>query len=167
MAKVVGTEQRNGHTIQIYESGAEYDMTAKHLVKAPPRAMITADNAREMQARNQVLKRKAVTDAANAVVAASGSVNGDLYKAQHGNLAWVAAISEAVTMRALDNSNANTKQIDAARWLTAEAGLAEQRSQEQPQRSNTDDVLDRLYVIAQAVLARRQDDNDSVIDADE
>jgi hypothetical protein len=53
MATIVETVERDGHTINIYESGAEYNVTLKKLVKAPPSAMITKANAHIMKQKRQ------------------------------------------------------------------------------------------------------------------
>ena len=53
MATIVRTEERNGDIIAIYESGAEYNQTTKRLVKAPPSAAITVENANIYKRRRQ------------------------------------------------------------------------------------------------------------------
>lgn len=44
MAKIVRTEERDGHLINVYESGAEYDTTDKKLIRPPASSLITAEN---------------------------------------------------------------------------------------------------------------------------
>lgn len=53
MATVIRTEERNGETIAIYESGAEYNTVTNRLVKAPPRAAITPENSNEYKRKRQ------------------------------------------------------------------------------------------------------------------
>ena len=53
MANVVETVERDGHQIAIYESGAEYDLTAGHLVRPPRHALITAENSNDFKRRRQ------------------------------------------------------------------------------------------------------------------
>lgn len=71
MAKIVETVERDGHQIAIYESGAEYDMTTKRLVKPAPHTIITAEKAtaliRQRQEKTAALLRKRIVEATNKV----------------------------------------------------------------------------------------------------
>jgi hypothetical protein len=53
MATIVETVERDGETINVYESGAEYSVTRGHLIKAPPSALITKETARSMAQKRQ------------------------------------------------------------------------------------------------------------------
>jgi hypothetical protein len=50
---------RDGHQIAIYQSGAEYDITAGHLVRPPTHALITSENALQMRQRGIDLAMRA------------------------------------------------------------------------------------------------------------
>lgn len=52
-ANVVETVERDGHQIAIYESGAEYDMTDKRLVKPASGTVITVQNATVFNRKRQ------------------------------------------------------------------------------------------------------------------
>ena len=58
----------DGHIIAVYESGAEYDMTAKHLINAPQTVKITSENAIAMQSRKLEKKRARIEAGALAAV---------------------------------------------------------------------------------------------------
>jgi hypothetical protein len=49
MPTIVDTVIRDGETINIYESGAEYNATRGHLVKPPPHALITPERSRQLR----------------------------------------------------------------------------------------------------------------------
>jgi hypothetical protein len=51
--------ERDGHQIAIYESGAEYDVTAGHLVRGPDHARITPETALAMRQRGIDIAMKA------------------------------------------------------------------------------------------------------------
>ena len=71
MATIIETVERDGETINIYESGAEYSVTRGRLVKAPPSAMITPEKSnvfkRLRQEKTAALLRKRITEATNKV----------------------------------------------------------------------------------------------------
>jgi hypothetical protein len=46
---IVDTYIKDGETINVYESGAHYNVTRKHLVKAPEHALITPERSRELR----------------------------------------------------------------------------------------------------------------------
>lgn len=89
MAKIVETVERDGHVINVYESGAEYDTTDKKLIKGPTGSQITAENAsvyiRRRQEKQARLLREAIVTETNdkltmkysgpaAAVAAAGGI---------------------------------------------------------------------------------------------
>jgi hypothetical protein len=111
-----------GETINVYESGAHYNATRKHLVKAPESAMITKENVHRFKEQLAEKKREAIVRGASRA----------LEKAQPGE--WTApnaldvaeALAEAITMKAMNPDN--PKQVDAARFILQEAGLAESQA---------------------------------------
>jgi hypothetical protein len=145
---------------RVLKNGAVYDNEVKHIVGnskelAVVDTQITPATAGAMLARKQELKRERIQAGANAVVAGMGSVlDGQVFKGE--GLDWVQAIAEQVAIKAHDPDN--PKQVDAARFLLQEAGIAEQKqAAEQPAAGGiSQDALDKLYVIAQAALASRQ-----------
>ncbi|TXI10483.1 MAG: hypothetical protein E6Q68_08135 [Polynucleobacter sp.] len=61
MATVISEYTRDdGHVIAVYESGAEYDKTAKRLAKAPEKYAITAENTSEYKRRRQEKQQAAL-----------------------------------------------------------------------------------------------------------
>jgi hypothetical protein len=119
---IVDTYIKDGETINVYESGAHYNVTRKHLVKAPEQHLITSEKS--MQYKAEMVERKR-----EAMVRGAGRA---LEKAQPGEwtvpnaLDVVEALAEAATMKALNPEN--PKQIDAARFIMQEAGLAESQT---------------------------------------
>ena len=71
MATIVETVERDGETINIYESGAEYSVTRGRLVKPAPSTLITSEKStvfiRQRQEKTAALLRKRITEATNAV----------------------------------------------------------------------------------------------------
>jgi hypothetical protein len=119
---IVDTYIKDGETINVYESGAHYNVTRKHLVKAPEHALITAEKSAKWKEEIVEKKREAmVRGAAKA-----------LEKAQPGEwtvpnaLDVVEALAEAATLKALNPDN--PKQIDAARFIMQETGMAESQT---------------------------------------
>lgn len=147
-----------GDTINVYESGAHYNDTKKHLVKAPERAMITKENAWKFKEQLAEKKREAIIRGAGRA----------LEKVQPGewslpNAADVAeALAEAITMKALNPDN--PKQVDAARFIMQEAGISESqtKSSEEAQQFAGDPAVRELVALMRQALADRQAD---VIDA--
>lgn len=133
--------------LRVLSNGAVYDMTKKRIVDS--RAVTTkinSENAVALQSRQQELKRAALMRAANAVAAQGGSVDG---RAMQGDLAFVEAIGEAMTMKALTVND--PKAVDAARFLFSEIGISEkQEKQADPQLASTD-LLRSLAELASAV----------------
>lgn len=119
MATVVDTYIKDGETINVYESGAHYNVTRKHLVKAPESAMITPESSKRMK---EILAEKK----RDAIIRGAGKA---LEKAQPGEwttpnaLDVAEALAEAITLKALNPDN--PKQVDAARFILQESGMAE------------------------------------------
>jgi hypothetical protein len=53
MAKIVETVERDGHQIAIYESGAEYDITDRKLIRGATNTLITKQSSLSMHQRRQ------------------------------------------------------------------------------------------------------------------
>ena len=121
MATIVDTFKNElGETINVYESGAHYNVDRKHLVKAPEQYKITTENVGKFKEQLAEKKREAVARGAAKVLERSGE--------------WVApnaidvveAIAKAIMLKALDPTNA--KQVDAGRYIMQEMGLAESQT---------------------------------------
>jgi hypothetical protein len=121
MAEIVETREVDGRRINVYASGAEYDMDAKRLVKPASHTVITQENATDLNRRRLELKRERLLVGAARTLERGGDWE------QATDLDVVEAISEAVMMKALNPDNA--KQVDAARFILTESGLAEAQQQ--------------------------------------
>lgn len=86
---------------------------------------ITSQNAADYAAARQEAKRERLMAAANAVAAQGGGVDG---RELSGDLAFVEAIGEAMTMKALTVND--PKAVDAARFIFSETGIAEAKAPE-------------------------------------
>lgn len=76
MAKIVNTYTNDeGHIINVYESGAEYNTATSRLVKASPKTQITSENAtsyiRKRQEKTARLLREQIVKAHNAIMPTS------------------------------------------------------------------------------------------------
>jgi hypothetical protein len=127
-------------------NGAVYDMRTHRIVDGKGiTTKITPQNSIAMQSRNQELKRSALARAANAVAAQGGGVDG---RTLTGDLAFVEAIGEAMTMKALTVND--PKAVDAARFIFTETGVAESKQAETV--NNTLNVFEMPAEVAQAIL---------------
>jgi hypothetical protein len=117
MPVIVDTYIKDGETINVYESGAHYNVTRKHLVRAPESAMITKENVGRFKEQLAEKKREAIIKGAGRVLERSGD-----WEAPN-NLDVAEAIAEAVMLKALNPDN--PKQVDAARFILQEGGMAE------------------------------------------
>lgn len=134
-------------------NGAIYDMRLKRIVAIKPElavknTQITSANASAMQARGVELKREAMKRAANRVAEQGGSVNGSELV---GDLAFVEAIGEAMTMKALSVNDA--KAVEAAKFIFAETGYGE-RQQTSTDSPVNDDLAAALRGIVDFMRAR-------------
>jgi hypothetical protein len=123
-----------------------------------------------MQSRRQELKRERLMAAANAVAAQGGGVDG---RQLVGDLAYVEAIGEAMTMKALTVND--PKAVDAARFIFQETGIAEAK---QPETVNNTvnvialpaEVLHAIADLRSRLQVSRTDilvtDNMRIVDAD-
>lgn len=102
-------------------NGAVYDMRTHRIVDSRNVTnKITSENAADMAQYRTAAKRAALARAANAVAMQGGGVDG---RELAGDLAFVEAIGEAMTMKALTVND--PKAVDAARFVFAETGIAE------------------------------------------
>ena len=150
-------------------NGAVYDKL-KHRIVANPGGGSKAFTSESARAGNELLisqKREALARAANAVAMQGGGVDGRELK---GELAFVEAIGEAMTMKALTVND--PKAVDAARFLFTEIGIAEQRGAGKDAGGEDGivmDVLNNIADIARATIQQAQSTdirNDNVIDAE-
>lgn len=115
-SRIIETIERDGKTIWVYDNGMEKDASNGHIVKPPPATLIMDTvKSTELHRARQERKRQAVLRGA-----ARTLERGDWEKAT--DLDVVEAIAEAVTIKALNPDNA--KQVDAARFILQESGLA-------------------------------------------
>jgi len=129
MATVVDTyKNEQGETINVYESGAQYNVTRGRLVGAPPSKQFTKETAITAVERRAELKREAVARGAAKVLERSGEWE------VPNNIDVAEAIGEAVMLKAL--SPENPKQVDAARFIFQETGMAESQTSSTADPSN-------------------------------
>ena len=100
---------------------------------------ITTENAVAYQSQRVELKRAALAKAANAVAAQGGSVDGHQMQ---GDWAYVEAIGEAMTMKALTIND--PKAVDAARFIFTETGISEKQAQAEQQADDPLRVIGSL-----------------------
>jgi hypothetical protein len=140
MPTIVDTYIKDGETINIYESGAHYNVTRKHLVKAPESAMITKENVHKFKEKLAEKKREAVARGAAKVLERSGEW------VTPNALDVIEAISEAVMLKALDPTN--PKQVDAARYVTTEMGMAESQTKSSEEAQQFADIAQAVRQLA-------------------
>jgi hypothetical protein len=129
MAKVVETYERDdGHKIAVYESGAQYDLTAGKLIGGPPHARFNNETAVIAVERRAELKREAIMRGAAKVLERSGEWDAP------NDIDVVEAISEAAMLKALNPKDA--KQIDASRFILNEGGYGENQPSSNADASN-------------------------------
>jgi hypothetical protein len=127
-------------------NGAIYDTRIGRIVNGKGiTTKITAENSIALHSRRQELKREALRIAANKVAMQGGGVDG---RALSGDLAFVEAIGEAMTMKALTVND--PKAVDAARFIFTETGVAESKQAETV--NNTLNVFEMPAEVAQAIL---------------
>ena len=158
MAKPAPKPESTSHLITL-ANGAIYDKSRHRIVANPGGGTkaFTSESAGAAVELRMTQKREALTRAANAVAMQGGGVDG---RELHGDMAFVEAIGEAMTMKALTVND--PKAVDAARFLFSEIGISEQRG-----TGGVDDtdiareILNNIADIARA--ATIQNDRDTVI----
>jgi hypothetical protein len=130
-------------------NGAVYDMNIKRIVANPGggTTAITPANATVLQARGVELKRDALKRAANRVADQGGSVDGSIL---HGDTAYIEAIGEAMTMKALSVND--PKAVDAARFIFTETGVSEKQAVEQ--HSASDPIAQALASLVNMITSQ-------------
>jgi hypothetical protein len=130
MATIVNTfKNEQGETINVYESGAQYNVTRGRLVGAPPSTQFTKETAVLAVEKRAELKREAVARGAAKVLENSGD-----WETPITGMDVVEAVSEAVMLKALNPKD--PKQVDAARYLENGMGLAENQPSSSVSPSN-------------------------------
>jgi len=117
--------------LRVLANGAVYDTIKKRIVTNKPElaiknTQITSETAGAMQAISRDRKKEAMIRAANRVAMQGGSVSGEEFS---GDLAFVEAVSESMTMKALTPTDAGAER--AAKWLFDEIGISERRETQQ------------------------------------
>lgn len=163
MGKSAPKPESTSH-LRTLSNGAIYDTRIGRIVNSKNvTTKITPENSADMQSRYRELKRGALMRAANAVAYQGGSVDG---RAMQGDFAYVEAIGEAMTMKALTVND--PKAVDAARFIFHETGISEAKAPET--QNNTMNVFVMPDEVASALLEikRRRDAqlHDTVIDVD-
>jgi hypothetical protein len=147
--------------LRVLANGAVYDTSIGRIVSSKNvTTKITPERSVELQSRNRELKRERLMLAANAVAAQGGGVDG---RELVGDLAFVEAIGEAMTMKALTVND--PKAVDAARFIFQETGIAEAKQAETV--NNTMNVYDMPADVAAAIMDIRQrlhEQSESAID---
>jgi len=144
MAKVIDTIVRDGHVIKVYESGAEYDQTTKKLVKPADHVLIDSAKAKEYNRRYRELRAQTITQAAN------DAVENNSYKVHYGDMAWVAAVTEAQYIKATTPDD--PKSTAAANFLFTQANI----SADQEKQGDAGPSADALQAAAGLVDAVRR-----------
>jgi hypothetical protein len=103
---------------KVLKNGAVYDLDKKKIVSG---ALLTSDKARELVKRRVELKQERIMAGAAKVLERTGGWD------MPNDLDVVEAIGEAVMESALDIDS--KKQIEAAKFILAEAGLSASQSQ--------------------------------------
>jgi hypothetical protein len=145
---------------KVLKNGAVYDLDKKKIVSG---ALLTSDKARELVKRRVELKQERIMAGAAKVLERTGGWD------MPNDLDVVEAIGEAVMESALDIDS--KKQIEAAKFILAEAGLSasqSQRDHEPPPPGSIvadPDALHRLLELIEADK-RQAVDRARAVDAD-
>lgn len=134
MAKIVEQVERDGDVINIYESGAQYNVTKKKLIYPASNTLITGENATAYNRRRQELARAEFIAGANEAVE---HLKPDLMPLS-GDLAYVRAIGYATQQKAM--APKDPKQTDAAR-LALNVGERIGDSSQPTTQNNTINVI--------------------------
>ena len=116
MATRIDTVNRDGRRIHIYDNGLERDATTGHIVTPSKEFQIKPENANTYQRRRAELRAATVAAAANA------AVERDDYRRDYGDLAFVAAITEAQYIKATTPDD--PKSTAAANFIFEQANIS-------------------------------------------
>lgn len=147
--------------LRVLANGAVYDMNKKRIVNSKNvTTKITSENAVALQSRQQEMKREALTRAANAVAEQGGTVDGREFA---GDMAFIEAIGEAMTMKALTVND--PKAVEAARFIFRETGISE-RDETSTAKDNESALaaLGREAIAQLLARAQQQRDDDTIQD---
>lgn len=123
-------------------NGAIYDMQTKRIVSGKGiTTKITPERAIEMQSARQEKKRRAIEAGAQAAVMDKMP---DAFTGDDGD--WIEAVAQQVAYKALDKLD--PKQVDAARFLLQESGLAEAKQVQATPAASVTDILRDVASIA-------------------
>ena len=155
MSDRVGEGEIKGRKTWVYDNGLEMYQDGG-IAKPASHTLITVENTTAMHRARREQKRAVVVAAANA------AVEREDYRHNHGDLAFVAAITEAQYIKATTPDD--PKSTDAARFILTEAGISE--SQRGPaDGENNAAVNELMQVVADiAAIVRRIDAGAEVID---
>lgn len=112
----------HGRAVIEYDNGMIRSAENGRIIKPAPGNIITAENSSALHRARREKKRAAVR------AVASANVKADKWRLEYGDAAYIAAITEQVTIKALNPSD--PKQVDAARFLIKEAGDSEDQQTE-------------------------------------
>jgi hypothetical protein len=157
MATIVDTYEKDGETINVYESGVHYNVSKGRLIKAAPDAKFTPETSRKAKERLAELKREALLRGAAEALEKTGEWNAP------NNLDVVEAIGEAVMRKALNSDN--PKQVDAARFILQEAGMSETQtksSEDGQQIGAVGDALSQILGFLRDAMATNDQQRDVI-----
>lgn len=147
-------EENQDTRYKTLKNGAVYDMEEKRIVSG---AVLTSDGARALVQKREESRRAAVRAVANQNPKAAALA------AAHGDLAYIAAITESAMVKA--TNPADPKMIEAANWITRVAG--DDFGTDSGGDSSVEEVrgiLRDLAGLARAVLeARAVEDNNNYL----
>jgi len=132
MATRIDTVNRDGRRIHIYDNGLERDADTGRIVKAAPEFQIKPENA------NDYLRRRAEKRAATVAAAANAAVERDSYRRDYGDLAFVAAITEAQYIKATTPDD--PKSTAAANFIFEQANISARQDMDGAKQPAADTV---------------------------
>jgi hypothetical protein len=157
MANVIRTDDRDGRPVLVYDNGMEKYGDTGHLIRPPTGALITAENSLAYHRARKDKKRAVVLQAANESAAVKRE-----HVERFGELAFLGALTESAMLKATNSKD--PKQIEAARFVLSESGLAETIGDEDPGAGPGDNRPRVLVLLAEMERRRRPDDSPGVIE---
>ena len=132
MATRIDTIIRDGRRLHIYDNGLERDADTGRIVKAAPEFQIKPENA------NDFLRRRAEKRAATVAAAANAAVERGDYRRDYGDLAFVAAITEAQYIKATTPDD--PKSTAAANFIFEQANISARQDMDGARQPAADTV---------------------------
>jgi hypothetical protein len=157
MANVIRTDDRDGRPVLVYDNGMEKYGDTGHLIRPPTASLITSDTASDFHRARKDKKRAVVLQAANESAAVKRE-----HVERFGELAFLGALTESAMLKATNSKD--PKQIEAARFVLSESGLAETIGDEDPGAGPGDNRPRVLVLLAEMERRRRPDDSPGVIE---